>query len=57
MKFGISNYCKFGKDCVGLIFAFFMLRLTFDAKLKFAMISAATLSVWLALYVAANSQS
>ena len=37
-------YFKFGKDCSSLIFAFF-LRLASDAKLKFVMISAATLSV------------
>ena len=35
------QYCKFGKDCVSLI-----LRLASDAKLKFAMISATTLSVY-----------
>ena len=46
-------YCKFGKDCFSLIFAF----LASDAESKFAMISAATLSVKLALHVAANSQS
>ena len=33
------------------------LRLSSDAKSKFAMISAATLSVQLALHVAVNSQS
>ena len=45
MKVSMKNiYCKFGKDCVSLIFAFF-LRLASDAKLKLAMISAATLSL------------
>ena len=40
----ILGYCKFGKDCVSLFYSGF-LRLASDAKLKFAMISAATLSV------------
>ena len=35
------HYCKFGKDCVGLILTSF-LHLASDAKLKFTMISAAT---------------
>ena len=44
----LLKYCKFGKDCVTLIFTFF-LRLASHAKLKFALISDATLSVKLAL--------
>ena len=43
-------YSSFGKDCVSLIFAFFW-RLASVAKLKFAMISVATLIVLLALKV------
>ena len=37
--FLVFKYCKFGKDCVSLF-----LRLASDTKLKFVMISAATLS-------------
>ena len=43
--FFVIYYCKFRKDHVSFIFACFFLRLASDAKLKFGMISAATLNV------------